>query len=93
MSVENARAFIAKIKSDGNFSSQLSEAKTKEARLRIAKEAGLEFTEQEYQAITSELPTWTIGEWLAARRVYDEFETSWLAGEFNPWRSDLEITD
>ncbi|MGL1862275.1 MAG: Nif11-like leader peptide family natural product precursor [Pseudodesulfovibrio sp.] len=93
MSVENARAFIAKFKSDGKFSSQLNESKSKEARLRIAKEAGLDFTEQEYQAVTSELPIWTMDDWLAARRAYDEFETSWLAGEFNPWRRDLEIAD
>ena len=90
MSVENARAFIEKFKSDGEFSNQLNEAKTKEARLNIAQKAGLEFTEKEYKTVTSELPNWTMDKWLAARRAYDEFETSWLAGEFNPWRSDLK---
>ncbi len=93
MSVESARAFIEKIKSDGEFSKQLNEAKTKEARLKITKTAGLEFTEKEYKTVTSELPTWTMDSWLAARRAYDEFETSWLAGEFNPWRSDLKVVD
>lgn len=90
MSVESARAFIEKVKSDGEFSKQLNEAKTKGARLEIAKEAGLEFAEKEYKAVTSELPVWTMDGWLAARRAYDKFETSWLAGEFNPWRSDLK---
>jgi len=90
MSVESARAFIEKVKSDGDFSKQINEARTKEARLKIAKTAGLEFTEEEYKSATAELPTWTIDEWLAARRAYDAYETSWLAGKFNPWRSDLE---
>ena len=89
MSTENVRAYIGKIKSDGAFSKKLNEAKTKEARLNIAKEAGLEFTEEEYKTVTSELPVWTMDEWLAARRTYDSFETSWLAGEFSPWRSNL----
>ena len=93
MSVESSRAFIDKIKSDGEFSKQINEAKTKEARLEIAKRAGLEFTEIEYKTVTSELPNWTMDGWLAARRAYDEFETSWLAGEFSPWRSDLEVDD
>jgi predicted ribosomally synthesized peptide with nif11-like leader len=93
MSVESARTFIEKIKSDGEFSKQINEAKTKEARLKIVKKAGLEFTEEEYKTVTSELPNWTMDGWLAARRAYDEFETSWLAGEFNPWRSDLEAVD
>ena len=93
MSVESARTFIEKIKSDGEFSKQFNEAKTKEARLKIAKKAGLEFTEKEYKTVTSELPNWTMDRWLAARRAYDEFETSWLAGEFSPWRSDLKVVD
>ena len=54
------------------------------------KKAGLEFTETEYKVVTGELPNWTMDRWLAARRAYDEFETSWLAGEFSPWRSDLK---
>jgi predicted ribosomally synthesized peptide with nif11-like leader len=93
MSVESARVYIEKIKSDGEFSKQINEAKTKEARLKIAKKAGLEFTEIEYKTVTSELHTWTMDGWLAARRAYDEFETSWLAGEFSPWRSDLKVLD
>jgi predicted ribosomally synthesized peptide with nif11-like leader len=93
MSVESARVFIEKIKSDGEFSRQINEAETKETRLNIAKKAGLEFTEEEYKTVTSELPNWTMDEWLAARRAYDEFETSWLAGEFSPWRSDLKAVD
>jgi predicted ribosomally synthesized peptide with nif11-like leader len=93
MSVENARTFIEKIKSDEVFSKHLNEAKTTEARLQIAKKAGLEFTEDEYKAVTAELPDWTMDKWLAARRVYDAFETSWLAGEFSPWRRDLKAVD
>ncbi|MDP8262356.1 MAG: Nif11-like leader peptide family natural product precursor [Candidatus Ancaeobacter aquaticus] len=85
MSVENARAYIQKFKSDREFCNQLNEAKTKEERLKIAKEAGLEFTEEEYKTVTSELPNWTIDKWLEARRAYDKFETSWLAREFSPW--------
>lgn len=90
MSVEHARAYITRVKSDGAFSSLINEADTQEARLKIAREAGLDFTEQEYQSIRSELPVWTMAEWLAARRAYDEYETSWLSGEFNPWRNDLK---
>jgi len=93
MSVENAREFIEKIKSDGEFSNQINEAKTQEARMQIVKSAGLEFTEEEYKTVTSKLPNWTMDEWLAARRVYDEYETSWLAGELSPWRSDLKVVD
>lgn len=90
MSVEHARVFIARVKSDGRFSSQINEATSKEARLQIVTDAGLEFTEQEYRAVASELPTWTMADWLAARRAYDNYETSWLVGEFNPWREDLD---
>ncbi|NDV28072.1 Nif11-like leader peptide family natural product precursor [Desulfovibrio sp. JC010] len=90
MSVENARAFIEKVKSDGSFSAQINNAESKEARVQIAREAGLEFTEQEYLEVTSQLPAWTMDDWLAARRAYDSYETSWLAGEFNPWRIDLK---
>ena len=93
MPVDSARTFIENIKSDGDFSKQINEANTTEARLQIAKKAGLEFTEEEYKAVTSELPNWTMDKWLAARRVYDAFETSWLAGEFSPWRSDLKVVD
>ncbi len=93
MSVESARAFIEKIKSDGEFSKQLNEARTQEERVKIAHNAGLEFTEEEYRTVTSGLPDWTMDGWLAARRVYDEYETSWLAGEFSPWRSDLKDVD
>ena len=93
MSVENARAYIDKVKSDGEFCKQLNKAKTMEERLRIANFAGLDFTEEEYCIVTSKFPKWTMDEWLAARRVYDQYETSWLAGEFNPWRSDLKNTE
>ena len=89
MSVEDARAFIQKIKSDGDFSKQINEATSREACLEIAKNAGLEFSEEEYKTVTAELPVWTMDAWLAARRAYDSYETSWLAGEFSPWRSDL----
>ena len=93
MSTESARAFIEKFKSDGEFSKQLNEAKTKEARLAIAKKAGLEFTENEYKTVTSELPEWTMAAWLEARRTYDAFETSWLARELSPWRGNLEVVE
>ncbi len=89
MSLENVRAFVAKVKSDGDFCKQINEATTKQARLEIAQGADLEFTEEEYNSVKSELPVWTMEDWLAARRAYDQFETSWLSREFNPWRGDL----
>ncbi|HPL53222.1 MAG TPA: Nif11-like leader peptide family natural product precursor [Bacillota bacterium] len=44
MGVESAKAFIAKIKSDEDFKSKLSQLENGQARLDFAKAAGFDFT-------------------------------------------------
>ncbi len=48
MSVENVKAFIEKLNSDETFRNRITEASDDEARLNIARDAGYEFTVEEF---------------------------------------------
>lgn len=50
MSVESAKAFLAKIGSDETLRNQLMGAADDEARKQIAKDAGFEFSKSDFQA-------------------------------------------
>jgi predicted ribosomally synthesized peptide with nif11-like leader len=54
MSVEHAKAFFERMKSDADFQQQLVGAADDDARKAIAREAGYEFTETEIQSVVSE---------------------------------------
>ena len=47
MSVENAKSFIEKLNSDETFLKQIAGAGSDEARLKVAQEAGFEFSTEE----------------------------------------------
>ncbi len=55
MSVEDARAFIEKIRSDGAFKACILAIEGSKGRLAAAKDAGFCFTEEEINAVSSEL--------------------------------------
>jgi predicted ribosomally synthesized peptide with nif11-like leader len=48
MSLDYARHFIDRVRSDDAFSARLSNARTVETRLQIAEEEGYEFTIEEF---------------------------------------------
>ncbi len=52
MSVESAKAFMEKFKSDDAFRAQLENAPSDEARKQIVKDAGFEFTAEEIKQVT-----------------------------------------
>ncbi|HOE55986.1 MAG TPA: Nif11-like leader peptide family natural product precursor [Bacillota bacterium] len=54
MGVESAKAFIAKIKSDEDFKSKLSQLENGQARLDFAKAAGFDFTADEIAKVKAE---------------------------------------
>lgn len=53
MSVENAKAFIEKLKSDETLRDQIAQAGSDEERLQMATEAGFEFTVEEYNQMVN----------------------------------------
>ena len=55
MSIESAKAFVEKVKSDEAFAKRISEASSKEERGEIAKAEGFDFTPEELNNVTSEL--------------------------------------
>ena len=55
MSVDQARAFIEKMKSDGAFRDRIMAIEAVDARLAAARDAGFEFTEAEINEVKSEL--------------------------------------
>ena len=55
MSVDQARAFIEKMKSDGAFRDRIMAIEAVDARLAAASDAGFEFTEAEIKEVKSEL--------------------------------------
>lgn len=56
MSEQAARDFIELVHADQDLASRLNEAASAEERLGIAKEAGYEFTEEEFMAARSRIP-------------------------------------
>jgi len=55
MSVDQARAFIEKMKSDEAFRDRIMAIEAVDARLAAASDAGFEFTEAEVKEVQSEL--------------------------------------
>jgi len=55
MSVDQARAFIEKMKSDEAFCDRIMAIEAVDARLAAASDAGFEFTEAEINEVKSEL--------------------------------------
>jgi predicted ribosomally synthesized peptide with nif11-like leader len=47
MSIESARAFVERMKTDGEFRNRVAEAESPEVRARILKYEGFDFTEEE----------------------------------------------
>ena len=47
MSIESARAFVERMKTDGEFRNRVAEAESPEARARILKYEGFDFTDEE----------------------------------------------
>ena len=54
MSLESARAYVAKLKSDGEFRDKIGKAK-REERSHLIKEAGFDFTPEEVNKVKGEL--------------------------------------
>jgi len=55
MSMESARAFMAKVKNDAGFRNRLAQAPTPEHSGKIIQEAGFNFTHAEVKAAAGEL--------------------------------------
>ena len=54
MSIESAKAFVEKIKNDGDFKNKLGELKDGQARLDFAKKAGFDFTVDDIAKVKEE---------------------------------------
>ena len=55
MSVESAKAFVEKVKTDETFAKRIADASSKKERAEIAKAEGFDFTREELKNLTSEL--------------------------------------
>lgn len=55
MSIESAKAFIEKFKTDEEFAKKVTECESAEARMAFAKEAGFDFTAEEIKEFQGEL--------------------------------------
>lgn len=55
MSIESAKAFIEKVKTDAEFAKKVKECKDAEARKSFAQAAGFDFTKAEIEQVGSEL--------------------------------------
>ena len=55
MSIENAKAFLEKVKNDEEFRKTVGEISSKEERMEFIKKAGFEFTKEELDVVTGEL--------------------------------------
>mgnify|MGYP000227008721 CR=1 FL=1 len=55
MSIESAKAFLEKIKTDEDFRNSVGAIATKEQRTEFVKNAGFDFTKEEIDTVTSEL--------------------------------------
>lgn len=56
MSIESAKAFIEKVRTDEEFAKSVEGASSREERLKIAKAAGFTFTPEDLMSVTHELP-------------------------------------
>jgi predicted ribosomally synthesized peptide with nif11-like leader len=55
MSIENVKAFYQRVANDSAFSERLKNSKSKNECSQIAKEAGYDFTREEYEEFTAQL--------------------------------------
>jgi predicted ribosomally synthesized peptide with nif11-like leader len=55
MSIEAAKAFIEKVKTDAELAKKVKEAEDADSKLQIAKQEGFEFTAQEAKQVQEEL--------------------------------------
>jgi predicted ribosomally synthesized peptide with nif11-like leader len=55
MSIESARAFVARMKTDGEFRRRVAEAESGEVRARILKYEGFDFTDEELDSLKEEV--------------------------------------
>ncbi len=55
MSLESAKAFMEKLKSDEAFRSKVAACKNPEERLALAKQEGFTFTSEEFQQVKDQL--------------------------------------
>ncbi|MBA3012609.1 MAG: Nif11-like leader peptide family natural product precursor [Proteobacteria bacterium] len=55
MSLENAASYLYKMRDDADFRSAIREAADDEARLKLAHEAGLVFTHEEFEKTIEEM--------------------------------------
>ena len=51
MSIESAKAFVERMKTDGEFRNRVAEAESPEARARILKYEGFDFTDEELESL------------------------------------------
>ena len=72
MSLEQARAFIEKMKSDKAFSDFIIAIEDIDARLVAASDAGFEFTEAEFKEVNNELSDDQLDQAVGGER-YSEF--------------------
>ena len=55
MSIESARAFVQRMKTDGEFRRRIAEAESPEVRARILKYEGFDFTDEELASLKDEV--------------------------------------
>ena len=55
MSIESAKAFIERMKTDEAFAKQVESQKDKEERMKFVSEQGFNFSEQEVQQVAKEI--------------------------------------
>ena len=55
MSIESAKAFIERMKTDEDFSKKVNECKDAEARIKYVKEAGFDFIKEDMELVKAEL--------------------------------------
>ena len=55
MSIESAKAFVERMKTDGEFRKRIAEAESPEVRERILKYEGFDFTEEELDSLQKEV--------------------------------------
>jgi len=57
MSIESAKAFVERMKTDGEFRRRVAETESPEVRARILKYEGFDFTDEELDSLRKEVKT------------------------------------
>ncbi len=55
MSIESAKAFMERMKTDGDFKKEVGEKSSPEDRMQFVKANGFDFSKEEFEQVTSEL--------------------------------------